>query len=123
MFVERSSLEVVNSGLVDQLGGVDSHHSQDTFLSNWLAVFNMNLLFGTIVILIADNIDLGVAGDKLDHQFLSEPVSELKSRWFKEFISEVEVTFADEGFLINHEVIDPGLLFSFDDLVSAVTES
>jgi len=38
MFVERPGFELINPWLVDELGSVDLHDSQDAFFDNWLAV-------------------------------------------------------------------------------------
>lgn len=122
MLVERPRFELVNPWLVDKLSRVDLHDSQNTFFDNWLAVNQMHLLLDTVVGLITDLINLGMASHELYHQLFSQPVSELKRGRLNEFISEVEITLANRSLLVYLEVIDPGFLFSLNQLVFGVAE-
>ena len=120
--VEGPLFKFVNSRLVDELGGVDSHHSHYTFLFNWLAINDDYLLFRAVIVFVADVVDLRVASDELNHKVFSKPVPELKGRGLKEFISEVKVTLTDLSLTVNLEVVNPSLPFSLYDLVSTVSE-
>lgn len=122
MLVEGPLFELINSGLINELRSVDSHHSNHTFLVNWLVVDDMDLLFHTVVFFVANGVNLGVAGDKLDEQVFTKPVSELQSRWLIEFISEIEIALSYLCLSIHLEMVNPGFLFGFDNLISAVLE-
>jgi hypothetical protein len=122
MLVEGPLFELINSGLVNELRSVDSHHSHHTLLINWLVVDDVDLLFHTVVFFIANGVHLGVAGDKLNEQVFTKPVSELQSRWLIEVISESEIALSYLCLSIHLEVVNPGFLFGFDNLISAVLE-